>query len=117
MKRVETRIISAAMHELARTIQCGDGIANAACAEAAERLDEQTVEIRRLKDRLQKFDSDSHFFVTDIANRLPGELLPEKQTWSAMLSAVTQLKNERNNALCRVDEIEKLKTANPKHNG
>ena len=50
--RTEPRILSAAMYELARTIQSGDGVANAAIAEAAERLDAQTVEIARLKAML-----------------------------------------------------------------
>jgi hypothetical protein len=63
MKKVETKIISAAMYELARTIQSDDGVANAACAEAAERLDEQTVEISRLKDRLHKIDSDNNTII------------------------------------------------------
>lgn len=35
---VPTSTIADAMIELAHTIQCDDGIANAACAEAAERL-------------------------------------------------------------------------------
>jgi len=52
MKRVETRVISGAMYELGRTIQCDDGVANGACNEAALRLDEQTVEIKVLNDRL-----------------------------------------------------------------
>ncbi len=53
MKRVETKIISGAMYELARTIQCDDGVANVACNEAALRLDEQAVEILSLKDKLR----------------------------------------------------------------
>lgn len=47
-----TRIISRAMYELAETIQSGDGVANAAIAQAAERLDLQTVEITQLKNKL-----------------------------------------------------------------
>jgi len=49
MKRVETKIIIGAMLELARTIQCDDGVANAACLEAAERLQEQEDRIRELE--------------------------------------------------------------------
>lgn len=49
----ETKIISSAMYELARTIHCDDGIANAACAEAALRLDEQTVKISVLEKQLE----------------------------------------------------------------
>lgn len=66
-------------------------------------------EVKRLQTRLSKFDNDDHFFVTDIANRLPSELLPKKQTWSAMLSSVTKLKTERNNALCALAEFENPK--------
>jgi hypothetical protein len=49
--RSETKTLSAALYELARTVESGDGVANAAIAEAAERLDEQTVEIVRLRAR------------------------------------------------------------------
>ena len=37
--------------------------------------------------------------LTKICNRLPIELVPLKQTESAVLSAITKLKTERNNAL------------------
>lgn len=49
----ETRIISQAMYALAEEIQSGDGVANAACRQAAERLDAQTVEIERLRAALR----------------------------------------------------------------
>ena len=56
---------------------------------------------------------DKHFFVQELANRIPTELLPKKQSWSKLLSAVTQLKVERNNAIMEVielqDENERLK--------
>jgi len=41
------------MMELARTIQSGDGVANAACLEAAERLQEQEDRIRELEGRVR----------------------------------------------------------------
>lgn len=53
-------------------------------------------------------DVDKHFWVKDICNRLPTELLPKTPSWSALLSAVTQLKTERNNAIA---EAERLKDA------
>ena len=53
MKKVETKIISGAMYSLAKDIQSGDGTANAACREAATRLDEQSIEIMALKDKLR----------------------------------------------------------------
>ena len=40
MSYVETKIISAALRELADTIECDDGVANMACLQAADRLDE-----------------------------------------------------------------------------
>lgn len=49
--RSETKTMSSALYELARTVESGDGVANAAIAEAAHRLDEQTVEIARLRAR------------------------------------------------------------------
>ena len=56
---VETKIISAAMYELSETIQSGDGIANAACAQAAERLDCQTVRIRQLETVIREVIEDN----------------------------------------------------------
>ncbi len=52
MKRVETKTISDAMRELARTIQSEDGVANTACNEAADRLDELEQEVDMLIDQL-----------------------------------------------------------------
>lgn len=49
-----TKIISAAMRELAATIQSDDGIANAACYEAAERLDEQDGRIKQLESAISE---------------------------------------------------------------
>lgn len=53
-------------------------------------------------------DIDSHFWVSDVVKRLPIELIPSTPSWSALLTAITQLKVERNNALA---ELELLKTA------
>jgi 2-hydroxy-3-keto-5-methylthiopentenyl-1-phosphate phosphatase len=58
---VETKTISAAMRELAQTIQCGDGVANAACAQAAERLDAQDAEITQLQKQLTDLEKTIEF--------------------------------------------------------
>ena len=50
----ETRVISAAMYDLAESIQSDDGVANAACAQAAERLDLQTIRIRQLETAIRE---------------------------------------------------------------
>lgn len=50
----ETRIISSAMYELSETIQSGDGVANAAIAEAAFRLDEQAIIIANLETAIRE---------------------------------------------------------------
>ncbi|WP_339678253.1 hypothetical protein [uncultured Zhongshania sp.] len=55
----ETKIISAAMYDLAETIQSGDGVANAACAQAAERLDLQTIRIRQLETAIREVIEDN----------------------------------------------------------
>lgn len=52
-------------------------------------------------------DVDKHFWVKDICNRLPTELLPKTPSWSALLSAVTQLKTERNNAIAENERLKK----------
>jgi len=49
---------------------------------------------------------DSHFWVKDIYNRLPIELLPKSASWSELLSAVSLLKTERNNYKHRSEELE-----------
>lgn len=53
-------------------------------------------------------DSDSHFWVSDVVKRLPIELIPKVPSWSSLLTAITQLKTERNNAIA---ELERLKDA------
>lgn len=53
-------------------------------------------------------DTDSHFWVSDVVKRLPIELLPKVPSWSSLLTAITQLKTERNNAIA---EAERLKDA------
>jgi hypothetical protein len=51
MKRVNTKTISSAMYQVAKDIQGGDGVANAACIEAATRLDELNSLCWQLKTR------------------------------------------------------------------
>ena len=51
---------------------------------------------------------ENHFFIKDVSNRLPTELLPKNASWSALLSAITQLKTERNNALERVADMQEI---------
>ena len=48
---------------------------------------------------------DSHFWINDVANRLPNALVPKTKSWSALLSAITQLKTERNNAMIEAEEL------------
>ena len=52
MKRSTTETLISALRVLARDIQSGDGIANAAIAEAAGRLEEQEAKIVRLEAAL-----------------------------------------------------------------
>jgi len=47
---IKTGIISASMRILARDIKSNDGIANMACIQAADRLDELQKIVDRLKD-------------------------------------------------------------------
>jgi hypothetical protein len=48
MRKTKTEILASAMDVLAREIQSGDGVANAAIAEAAERLRELAADSKRL---------------------------------------------------------------------
>ena len=50
--RTETAVLIVAMQHLARTILSDDGVANAAIAEAAERLQQQAAEIAVLRHEL-----------------------------------------------------------------
>ena len=54
MKRTDTATLAKAMDALARDIQSGDGVANAAIHEAAERLRELERERDNLLDRLNE---------------------------------------------------------------
>lgn len=51
--RTETAVLIAAMRELARAIVSDDGVANAAIAEAGDRLGEQAKEISALRHDLE----------------------------------------------------------------
>ena len=53
MKKTETLLLSDVMDMLARDIQSGDGIANAAIAEAAERLRTLNADNHKLTKRLE----------------------------------------------------------------
>lgn len=53
MKRTETQILILALRQLADSIISTDGVANAAIAEAADRLQEQAVELRGLREHLK----------------------------------------------------------------
>lgn len=62
-----TKIISAVMRELAATIQSGDGVANGACYEAAERLDEQDRRIKQLESAiLDTLNENAHLADGDV---------------------------------------------------
>jgi len=54
MKKTDTPTLIKAMRILARDIQSGDGVANAAIAEAADRLEEQSVAIEGLMRLVEK---------------------------------------------------------------
>lgn len=55
MTPVPTSTLSAAMRHLAETIESDDGVDNACCLQAAERLDEQQTTIERQAELLRKF--------------------------------------------------------------
>ena len=50
-------------------------------------------------------DKDEHFWIEDVINRLPSELVPDKRDWSSVLTALTKLKTERNNAVVERNEL------------
>ncbi len=54
MKRVNTKTISSAMYPVAKDILGGDGVANAACIEAAIRLDELNMALLAIKNVANK---------------------------------------------------------------
>ena len=39
------------------------------------------------------------FWVKEVINRLPSDLVPENQSWQSVLRVLTQLKTERNNLI------------------
>lgn len=50
-------------------------------------------------------EKDERFWVEDVINRLPSELVPDKKDWYSVLSALTKLKTERNNAVVELNEL------------
>lgn len=51
-KRTDTPTLISALRELSATIQCDDGVANAAITEAAERLQELAADVEELRIRV-----------------------------------------------------------------
>lgn len=64
-RKSSTDTLIAAMRILARDIQSGDGVANAAIAEAADRLEEQQAEIHAQKARIAEHLLDATKMVSD----------------------------------------------------
>jgi hypothetical protein len=58
--RTDNPTLISAMRELAATVQCDDGIANAAIAEAADRLEELHAEKAAIVAELERLASDWH---------------------------------------------------------
>ncbi len=56
MDNTKTEIISGAMRVLSTEIQTQDGVANAACRQAADRLDQQDKDLQTLYYRLAGVD-------------------------------------------------------------
>lgn len=48
-----------------------------------------------------------------LADRLPQDLLPKTKSCAALLSAVSQLKTERNNLACEIEELLKPNVISP----
>ena len=53
-KRTDTPTLISALRELSATIQCDDGVANAAIAEAADRLQELSDEVEELNGMISE---------------------------------------------------------------
>jgi hypothetical protein len=54
LKDVPTKTISKAMRKIAGDIMCDDGVTNAACIQAADRLDELEEELTHLRWNIAK---------------------------------------------------------------
>lgn len=50
-------------------------------------------------------ERDEHFWIEDVASRLPKDLVPADKSWSSVLPAIEQLKAERDNAMMQVSEL------------
>lgn len=61
MNHVETSVISGAMRVLARDIESPDGVANAAIANAADRLDDLDRQNKELRDALNWYAQSSNW--------------------------------------------------------
>jgi hypothetical protein len=83
------------MDALARDIQSGDGVANAAIAEAAERLREQHAEIERLRAFLRRHSRMDSPHMDGTANyRMAGNIGRGRSLWDAIASRDAKAKTD-----------------------
>lgn len=89
----ETKTIIEALRVLARDIQSGDGVANAAIAEAADRLEKQQRRIRNQRREIEALQKDKKL-LDGFVRWLDGEI-KSYRSWS-LYDAEKQLEKLRN---------------------
>ena len=86
-----TETLIGAMRILARDIQSGDGVANAAIAEAADRLEEQQEEITELK----KFIAEGEKVMATAVTAMRDTLAGLKEMGEVIAQMKTETKNQQ----------------------
>lgn len=91
-RKSSTETLIAAMRVLARDIQSGDGVANAAIAEAADRLEEQQAHIAELEARINILLEQRNRLGQDVQNAAITGVVPENHAIGAQLGLVANLR-------------------------
>lgn len=91
-RKSSTETLIAAMRILARDIQSGDGVANAAIAEAADRLEELQASIAELDGRINILLEQRNKLGQDVQNAAITGVVPENHAIGAQLGLVANMR-------------------------
>lgn len=114
--RSSTETLVAAMRILARDIQSGDGVANAAISEAADRLEELQASIAELDGRINTLLEQRNKLGQDVQNAAITGVVPENHAIGAQLGLVANLRamvgeHEQGNSRAILDSSNHVRNA------
>ena len=106
-RKSSTETLIAAMRILARDIQSGDGVANAAIAEAADRLEEQEDLISDVRAIADKALTERNQFGLDVQNAALTGQAPPQHPLGNRLELVAALKRNHDAMVIRLADLER----------